>query len=107
MGTDSSNGRSADFQSVYPESFRGWSQNCILRTAYSFLGAGTSSRPADSKSAIQQIENLRYAASASFWRSGCLWSLVFVLCTSQVRAQPTDQKPFLPLHSTIVLLSGV
>src|SRR5437667_12671002 len=47
-------GRSADFQSAV-------SQNCILLAEHSFQRAENFRRPADCKSAIQQIKNLRYA----------------------------------------------
>ena len=46
-------GRSADFQSAV-------SQNCILLSAARFEAAGVVPSPVDCKSAIQQIENLRY-----------------------------------------------
>jgi hypothetical protein len=49
--------RSADFQSAV-------SQNCILLRVGSLAAAVTIQRPADYKSAIQQIENLRYAGAA-------------------------------------------
>jgi hypothetical protein len=39
-------------------------QSCILLRVGSVAVAATSQRPADYKSAVQQIENLRYAAPA-------------------------------------------
>ena len=45
--------RSADFQSAV-------SQNCILRTVRMYSRPTPAKRPADYKSATQQIENLRY-----------------------------------------------
>ena len=44
---------SADFQSAV-------SRNCILRSSGPVERTGIARRPADYKSAIQQIENLRY-----------------------------------------------
>jgi len=42
------------------------SQNCILRGVSQSEPAGTCRRPADWKSAIQQIENLRYGSPVGF-----------------------------------------
>jgi len=42
------------------------SQNCILRGVSQSEPAGTCRRPADWKSAIQQIENLRYLVNSLF-----------------------------------------
>jgi hypothetical protein len=49
--------RNADFQSAV-------SQNFILRRAQRFEALATVRRPADCKSAIQQIANLRYPLGA-------------------------------------------
>src|SRR5687767_4925350 len=48
-----SNSRSADFQSAV-------SQNCILRAVPTRLSLACIERPADCKSALQEIANLRY-----------------------------------------------
>jgi hypothetical protein len=49
--------RSADFQSAV-------SQNCILQSRRRLEAAASVRRPADYKSAIQQIENLRYVVNS-------------------------------------------
>src|SRR5690242_19112924 len=41
------------------------------------------------------------------WQKLCVWSVLFFLCISQGHAQLAEQMSFLPLHSTIVLLSGL
>ena len=93
MGIELSEARSADFESAV-------SQNCILQVEQSFRRAEISIHPADCKSAIQQIKNLRYVLP------GCL-CFAFLLTSTLVRAGALEQKSFLPLHATIVLLSGL
>src|SRR5437660_10681878 len=62
-------GRSAGFQPVYPESFRGWSPISTQQSIAMTVAAGGPGRPQAGSTAIQQVGNLRYVEL----RGLCQW----------------------------------
>src|SRR5438552_1991143 len=65
-------GRSAGFQPVYPESFRGWSPISTRQSIAMTVAAGRPGRPQAGSAAIQQVGNLRYIGSRGLWQWPCL-----------------------------------